>query len=43
MAKGAASLNGTDLKQGDGAAVSDEHDLTLTAKDDAEVLFFDLA
>ena len=43
MAKGSASLNGTELKQGDGAAVSDEGALTLTANEDAEVLFFDLA
>ena len=43
MAKGAASLNETPLKQGDGAAVSDEGALTLTASEDAEVLFFDLA
>ena len=43
MAKGAASLNGTELAQGDGAAVSDERTLTLTAQQDAEVLLFDLA
>jgi hypothetical protein len=43
MAKGAGSLNGTQLKQGDGAGVSDERALTLTASEDAEVLLFDLA
>jgi hypothetical protein len=43
MAKGAATLNGTPLHQGDGAGISEESDLTLTATEDAEVLLFDLA
>ena len=43
MAKGAASLNGTQLNQGDGAAVTEESALTLTASEEAEVLLFDLA
>ena len=43
MAKGAATLNGTELKQGDGVGVTDERALTLSAKEDAEVLLFDLA
>jgi quercetin 2,3-dioxygenase len=43
MAKGAASLNGTPLHQGDGAAISNESALTLVASEEAEVLLFDLA
>ena len=42
-ADGGPTLNGTTLKQGDGAAVSEEGALTLTANEDAEVLLFDLA
>ena len=43
VARGTISLNGTELKQGDGAAVHDERELTITAEDLAEVLLFDLA
>ncbi len=43
VAKGAVELNGKQLKQGDGAAISDEHELTIKGVDDAEVLLFDLA
>lgn len=43
VAKGAVELNGKPLKQGDGAAVSDESKLTIKATEDAEVLLFDLA
>jgi redox-sensitive bicupin YhaK (pirin superfamily) len=43
MAKGAATLNGNLLQQGDGAGISEEGKLTLEAKEDAEVLLFDLA
>ena len=43
VARGTISLNGTELKQGDGAAVHDERKLTITAEDLAEVLLFDLA
>ena len=43
VAKGAAKLNGTQLKQGDGAGVSNEATLKLEATEDAEVLLFDLA
>jgi quercetin 2,3-dioxygenase len=42
VAKGAVELNGHSLKQGDGAAISDEQQLTVKATDDAEVLLFDL-
>ena len=43
VAKGSVELNGERLKQGDGAAVSDERELTLQGTEDAEVLLFDLA
>jgi len=37
------TVNGESLAAGDGAAVSDESALDLTARSDAEVLVFDLA
>lgn len=40
---GAVDLNGTALGTGDGAAVSDERDLAVAARQPAEVLLFDLA
>jgi quercetin 2,3-dioxygenase len=43
VAKGAVELNGKPLKQGDGAAVSDESKLVIQGVEDAEVLLFDLA
>jgi quercetin 2,3-dioxygenase len=43
IAKGEVELNGQKLQQGDGAAVSDERELTIKAYKDAEVLLFDLA
>jgi len=43
VAKGSARLNGEQLSAGDGAAVSDETVLDLTATSDAEVLVFDMA
>jgi redox-sensitive bicupin YhaK (pirin superfamily) len=43
VARGAVTVNGEALKQGDGAAVSEEKLLDLTATDDAEILVFDLA
>jgi hypothetical protein len=43
VAKGEVELNGQKLQQGDGAAVSDEKELTIKANKDAEVLLFDLA
>jgi quercetin 2,3-dioxygenase len=43
VAKGEVELNGEKLRQGDGAAISDEKLLTVTATEDAEVLLFDLA
>lgn len=43
VVRGTGSLNGQALAQGDGAAMSDEKRLTLTAAEDAEFLVFDLA
>ena len=43
VAKGKVELNGQKLVQGDGAAISDEKDLTIRGVKDAEVLLFDLA
>ncbi len=43
VARGALRLNGTELKQGDGAAVSDETRLTIEGTEDSEFLLFDLA
>jgi quercetin 2,3-dioxygenase len=43
VATGAIIVNGVALKQGDGAAVSGETALTLTATAPSEVLLFDLA
>jgi redox-sensitive bicupin YhaK (pirin superfamily) len=42
VARGAVSLNGSMLGAGDGAAVSDEAELEITAAAPAEVLLFDL-
>ena len=43
VARGSVDLNGQTLREGDGAAVSDEQRLDLTAKASSEVLLFDLA
>lgn len=43
VVKGAAAINGHPLNTSDGAAISDETRLTLTATTDAEILVFDLA
>ena len=43
VARGHVELNGQTLKQGDGAAVSNESKLTLVGTESAEVLLFDLA
>ena len=43
IAKGAVELNGKLLKQGDGAAVSEETRLTIKGVEESEVLLFDLA
>ena len=41
--RGHVTLNGADLNTSDGAAVSDELELKITATQDAEILLFDLA
>ncbi len=43
VARGTIRLQEVELKQGDGAAVRNENELTITAHDQAEVLLFDLA
>ena len=43
IARGTIRLNDVELKQGDGAAVRNESELTITAHDQAEILLFDLA
>lgn len=43
VAKGWINLNGEDLKEGDGAEISDISVITVKAKADSEVLLFDLA
>jgi len=43
LARGSGTLNGVALKAGDGAAVSDEGPLVLTANEPLEALLFDLA
>ena len=41
--RGDVSLNGRDLHEGDGAAVSEETTVELTARTETEFLIFDLA
>jgi quercetin 2,3-dioxygenase len=43
VARGTVRLNGTQLKQGDGAAVSQESEVRMEAGKPSEVLLFDLA
>lgn len=43
MVRGSVKLNGLELHEGDGAAVSEESFLTIRGEDDAEILVFDLA
>ena len=43
MARGSADVNGVALAEGDGAAISEEREIVVTAKDAAEILLFDLA
>ena len=42
VAEGAVTLDGSVLKAGDGAAISDEKSLTITGKEKSQVLLFDL-
>ncbi|HMN40510.1 MAG TPA: pirin family protein [Phycisphaerales bacterium] len=43
VARGSVSVNGTALAQGDGAAITGETALEITADENAEVIVFDLA
>ena len=43
VARGSVTLNGAQLAEGDGAAISAENAVELTGVNDAEVLLFDLA
>lgn len=43
IARGSVSLNDVELSQGDGAAISRDRELIIAARDQAEVLLFDLA
>jgi redox-sensitive bicupin YhaK (pirin superfamily) len=43
VARGAVSVNGTELNQGDGAAISGESVLKMVAPESSELLLFDLA
>jgi len=43
LVRGEVTLGSTSLAAGDGAAVSEETEITLVGSDDAEVLLFDLA
>ena len=43
IARGAVTLNGVHLSAGDGAAIEQEPQLSITASEPAEVLLFDLA
>lgn len=43
VARGSVKLNGQELAEGDGAAISEEKAVELTGVKDAEVLLFDLA
>lgn len=42
VARGAVTLNGMNLDQGDGAAISKESDLRINGREPSEVLLFDL-
>lgn len=42
LARGIAALNGTEMREGDGAAAEEESSLLIEAQTDAEVLLFDL-
>lgn len=43
VARGIVTLNGIELREGDGAAIAEEDVLTVAAMHDAEVLLFDMA
>lgn len=43
VARGGVTVNGEELKAGDGAAISKEEEIQVKAKEASEVLLFDLA
>jgi hypothetical protein len=43
VTRGEVSFNGNSLKQGDGVAIAQEKQLTISADTEAEILLFDLA
>jgi len=43
VARGALTVNGTQLDQGDGAAISNESTITIAGREASEILLFDLA
>ncbi|MCM3905648.1 MAG: pirin family protein [Pyrinomonadaceae bacterium] len=43
VARGAVVVNGENLDQGDGAAINGESEFTLTGRNQAEILLFDMA
>ena len=43
VVRGKIAINGNDLNQGDGAAISDEAAITIKGREPAEILLFDLA
>ena len=42
IARGIVSLNDTEMREGDGAAIENERTVTVEADTDAEILLFDL-
>ena len=42
LARGIVAVNGTEMREGDGAAVEDEPAIVVQAETDAEFLLFDL-
>jgi redox-sensitive bicupin YhaK (pirin superfamily) len=42
LARGIVAVNGTEMREGDGAAVEDEPAIAIEADTDAEFLLFDL-
>ena len=43
VARGVVALNGTEMREGDGAAIEDEPTLRIEGETEAEILLFDLA
>ena len=43
VARGAVTVNGVELEQGDGAAIGDEDTIEISGRESSEVLLFDMA